>query len=109
MKKVSVLIATIFIMFVLSSCSHRIGKLVVVSTKNIDSKIDYVLVKRDVTGKAKSKKQDALEIAIDRAVKQDPNGDFLKDCIVKVSWTGKKIIVTGDVWGHPVTNLPTNK
>ena len=89
------------IMFSLTSCYNRIGKLIIVSTRNMDSKTDYVLLSKDVKGKAKTKKTEALEIAIDKAVKQFPTGEFMKNTTIEVSSSGKKIRVVGDVWGTP--------
>jgi uncharacterized protein YxeA len=83
----------------LSSCYNRIGQLTMISTRNVDSKTDYVLISKEVKGKAKTKKRDALEIAVDRAVKQFPNGEFMKNVVVEVNNSGRKIRVRGDVWG----------
>ena len=100
MKK-NIIIPTIMLLSVasLQSCYHRIGKLVVVSTRNMDSKTDYILLEKDVTGKAKTKNQEALEGAIDKAVKKHPTGEFMKNVIIEVNASGKKIRVKGDVWG----------
>ena len=94
----------------LSSCFNRIGKLTMVSTRNVDSKMgDYRLLQKDVVGKAKTKKDDALEIAIDNAVKQEPQGEFMKNVIVSVSSSGKKIKVQGDVWGYETVDKNVTK
>jgi uncharacterized protein YxeA len=87
----------------LTSCYTRIGRLTVASTRNIGNHTDYVLIAKDVTGKAKTKKQDALEIAIDKAVKDYPTGEFMENVIVSVSHSGRKIRVHGDVWGTAPT------
>jgi len=84
----------------LSSCYSRIGKMTVISTRNMDSKNDYVLLAKDVKGKAKTKKHEALEAAVDNAVKKFATGECMKNCIVEVSKSGNKIKVTGDVWGY---------
>jgi hypothetical protein len=95
-------IVFIFLLSVsLSSCFNRIGKLVIVSTRNMDSHVDYVLLSKEVKGTAKVKNDDALETAIDRAVKQFPTGEFMKNVVIEVSGNGKKIRVIGDVWGEP--------
>lgn len=69
-----------------------------VSTRNVDSKTKYVLIQKDVNGKAKKEKE-LLEAAIDNAVKQFPTGEFMKNVVIEVSNNGKKIRVIGDVWG----------
>lgn len=86
----------------LTSCYSRIGQLTIISTRNIESKADYILIQKEVEGKAKTKNSEALEIAIDNAVKKYPTGEFMKNVVVEVSKNGKKIKVTGDVWGYPV-------
>ncbi len=98
MKKTIVIFASLFF---LTSCYSRIGKLTIISTRNIETKSDYVLLQKDVTGKAKTKKSEALEIAIDEAVKKFPKGEFMKNVIIEVSKNGRKIKVVGDVWGTP--------
>ena len=80
----------------------RLGKLTMISTRNVDSKTDYVLLEKDVVGKAKVKKHEALEAAVDKAVKKYPTGEFMKNVIVEASSSGKKVRVTGDVWGTPI-------
>jgi hypothetical protein len=91
----------------LTSCWSRIGKLTVISTRNMDSKGEYVLLAKDVKGKAKTKKQDALEVSVDKAVKQYPTGEFMKNCVIEVNKSGTKIKVSGDVWGFAIA--PTAK
>ncbi len=81
----------------LSSCYKRIGDLTMVSSRNIDSKTDYKLIQKYVTGKASSKKGDALETAIDNSVKRIPDGEFLKNVKIYVKNNGRKIKVEGDV------------
>jgi hypothetical protein len=100
MKKISfILLAGIAILS--SGCFNRIGKLMMVSTRNVDSDMsDYVLLSKEIKGVAKTKKEDALEVAIDNAVKKLPTGEFMKNAIFYVSSTGKRIKVVGDIWGY---------
>jgi hypothetical protein len=77
--------------FVISSCAKRLGDLTMISTRNVDSKTEYVELKRYVKGKGKD-----LETAIEKAVKEVPGGEFMKN--VTVFYSGK-IKVEGDVWG----------
>lgn len=103
MKKVS-LVAMVLLASLLTGCYNRIGRLTVVSTRNMDSKGEYVLLKKDVRAKAKTKKDNCIEMAIDKAVKDYPTGEFMKNVVIEVSNSGKKIRVTGDVWGYaPLT------
>ena len=97
MKKTLVILSSLL----LASCYQRIGKLTIISTRNIETSTQYVLIAKDVTAKAKTKKNQALEIAIDKAVKQFPKGEFMKNTILEVSKSGRKIKVIGDVWGTP--------
>ena len=87
------------ILILMTGCVyHRIGDLTMISNRNIDSSKEYVLIQRNVEGKAKMKKGDALERAIDVAT-EDYNGEYLMNVKVYVKNNGKKIKVIGDVWG----------
>ena len=89
---------TIGVLAILSSCGYqRIGDLTMISNRNIDSSEDYVLIQRNAEGKAKMKKDDALELAIDNAT-EAYNGEYLMNVKVHVKNNGKKIKVEGDVW-----------
>ena len=100
MKKI-VPVMAIMIATSLTSCYNRIGKLIIISTRNMDSHTDYVLLEKEVKGVGKKKKGEALEIAVDKAVKKFSTGEFMKNVIVQVSANGKKVRVIGDVWGTP--------
>ena len=102
--KSRILFIAIFAMICMTttSCYNRLGQLTMISTRNVDSKTDYVLVSKDVIGKAKVKNKQALQAAVDNAVKQFPTGEFMKNVVVEVKTSGKKVRVTGDVWGTPV-------
>ena len=108
MKKTILIASILFSSLMLTSCWSRMGRLNIVSTRNMDSKTDYVLLSKDVRGKAKSKKQDPIEIAIDKAVKQYPTGEFMKNVVIEVNASGKKIRVVGDVWGYAPTTAPSS-
>lgn len=96
MKKIILFISIIIL---LSSCWHKIGTLTVCSTRNFESKAEYVLIKKDVIGKAKVKGSDVIESAIDDAVNSEKDGEFLKNVRIYLKNNGRKIKVTGDVWG----------
>lgn len=100
-KYTQALCAALLLSILTTGCYNRIGRLTMISTRNIESKTEYVLLEKDVTGKAKAKKKDAIELAIDRAVKKHPTGEFMKNVIIEVSNSGKKIRVRGDIWGTP--------
>jgi len=103
MKKIVLVSA---IAFSLTSCWSRIGKLVIVSNRNMESDgSKYVLLAKDVKGKAKSKKYDVIGMAVDNAVKQYPTGEFMKNISIEVNGSGKKIRVNGDVWGTPAPTI----
>lgn len=97
--------SVIFLPFLLASCKYtRIGDLTIVSTRNIDMKADYVELRRYVTVKVKIKDNQAMEQAIDEAVREVPGGEFMKNAKVYVRGS-KKIKVEGDVWGVAGQNL----
>jgi hypothetical protein len=82
----------------------ELGDLNMVSTRNIDSKGDYTLLRNYMGGTKKELKKSKatdLEQAINAVVKQTPGGEFLKN--VKVYQVRKfksaYYAVEGDVWG----------
>jgi len=111
MKQIYKLIALTVIATFLCSCAsyQRIGNLTMISTRNIDSKTEYKLIQKDVEGKAKMKHGDALQQAIDEAVKQFPEGEFLKNVYVYVKSNGRWVKVNGDVWGIPSVEKSVTK
>lgn len=104
---------TIFIaisVIALSSCSTviELGRLNMVSTRNVESNANYVLIKNYAGGdKAQIKKAlkktkaTTLDAAVDETVRNVAGGEFLKN--VKVYGVKKKevmyLLVEGDVWG----------
>jgi hypothetical protein len=93
------------ILLFMTSCAYqRIGDLTMISNRNVDSGKDYVLIQRNAEGKAKMKKDDALERAIDAAT-EEYNGEYLMNVKVYVKSNGKKIKVEGDVWGLKSTQV----
>jgi hypothetical protein len=104
MKKATMVLA---IAAMLTSCmsSKQIGKLNMISNRNVDSKMDYVLIKNYVGGSKKELKRykgKTIEEAIDKVVKATPGGEFLKNVKLYVI-DSKYYAVEGDVWGYPVT------
>jgi hypothetical protein len=98
MKK-TLVIGSLLASFFFSSCAYRrIGDLTMVATRNVDSKTDYVELRRSVQATYKLRKRDALEAVIDRAVKEVPGGEFIKNAIISIKGD-RKVKVEGDVWG----------
>lgn len=89
----------------MTSCAYqRIGDLTMISNRNVDSGEEYVLIQRSAEGKAKMKKDDALERAVDVAT-EEYKGEYLMNVKVYVKNNGKKIKVEGDVWGLKSTQV----
>jgi hypothetical protein len=101
--KVKSLSFLLVLCFALTSCMKvkQIGKINMISNRNVDSKTDYVLLKNYMGGSKKQLrklKALTLEDAIDKVVRNTPGGEFLKN--VKVySLNGKYYAVEGDIWG----------
>ena len=88
------------------SCTSykEIGRLNMVSERNIDSKGEYILLRSYMGGakneikESRKNKVYSIDDALNRTVKATPGGEFLKN--VKVFLVdGKYIAVEGDVWG----------
>jgi hypothetical protein len=117
MKKISTTILAIFILFAITSCSHRLGNLTMISTRNIETSKDYKELKRTVVGKDKSLQKLLLlfgpfgspdmELALNKVVNTVPGGEFMKNVIVteRYNWyllfSIRVLIIEGDVWGIP--------
>ena len=88
---------------ILSSCYTRVGELTIGSTRNIDSKENYVLIKKYCKGKGYSKNGTSMDEAINRCIKNCPDslgsGEYLKNVSVYIRSNGKRCKVIGDVWG----------
>lgn len=89
----------IIILFIVCSCSTRIATLTTVSTRNIDSKTEYIEL-----GKYKSASAATIEKAVDDCIRKE-RGEFLRNVrIYRRSGIVRPIIfgrykVVGDVWG----------
>lgn len=86
----------------------ELGKLNMISNRNVESKADYVLLKnyaggdmREIKKALKKTKAVTLDQAVDETVRNVAGGEFLKN--VKVYGVKKKdkmyLFVEGDVWG----------
>lgn len=83
----------------LSSCSNRLGDLSILSNRNFDSSQKHELLQRGVYVKVKTKKDDVLERAVDKATESVPGGEYLQNATLWVSPSGKKLKIKADVWG----------
>lgn len=84
-----------------TSCSNRLGDLNILSNRNFDSSQKYELLQRDVQVKIKTKKNDAIERAVDKATSSVEGGEYLANAVIWVSPSGKKLKIKADVWGIP--------
>lgn len=87
----------------LASCMSvkQVGKLNMISNRNVESKVEYELVKSYSGGSKKELKKSkaiTIEDAIDNTVRAVPGGEFLKNVKVYLV-NGKYFAVEGDVWG----------
>jgi hypothetical protein len=107
--KLTILTSVIIILF---SCStvEEIGKLNMISNRNIESKADYVLLKNYAGGNAKEIKKalkktkaESIDQAVNETVRNVAGGEFLKNVkvyTVKLKWKNVSyFFVEGDVWG----------
>ncbi|MFM2284802.1 MAG: hypothetical protein RLZZ543_299 [Bacteroidota bacterium] len=96
--------------FTLTSCAKVVdlGKLNMISDRNIDSKTEYVLIKnyaggsdKEIRKALKKTKATTIDAAVDETVRNVPGGEYLKN--VKLYGVMKKkkmyLLVEGDVWG----------
>jgi hypothetical protein len=104
MKKV--LLASCLLSITISSCVSvkQVGKLNMISNRNVDTKLNYELMASYSGGSKKElKKSRALTVedAIDKTVKKIPGGEFLMNAKMYTVKRLKKIYfaVEGDVWG----------
>lgn len=94
---------TLITLALLSACTSvkQIGKLNMISTRNVDSKMEYALVSSYAGGSKKELKKSrakTIEDAIDQTVRSVPGGEFLKNVKVYIV-NSQYFAVEGDVWG----------
>jgi hypothetical protein len=105
MSKFTLIILLASIISVQSCTSvKQIGDINMVSSRNIENNMNYVLLRSYMGGdKKETKRSVKLEIttlqdAVNKVVKETPGGEFLKN--VKIYLVdGQYISVEGDVWG----------
>jgi len=83
----------------LGGCSYtNVGSLTMASTRNVDASKTYVLLARNVEAKV-NEDANALQAAIDQAVASRPGGEYMMNVAISVNGDGKRVKITGDVWG----------
>ncbi len=100
------LILFLVCVLLINSCTSvkQIGDINMISSRNVEKTMDYVLLRSYMGGNHKeikdSKKLEisSLENAINKVVKETPGGEFLKNVKIYLI-NGKYIAVEGDVWG----------
>lgn len=91
----------IFAALSMASCSswQKIGKLTTASTRMESDTLAYILIDRNVEGIAPMIDSDALEQAMNVAVRKYPNGEYMKNVEIWVMDNGEFVKVLGEVWG----------
>ena len=104
MKKI--VLTSITLITILTSCTSikHIGKLNMISNRNIDSNGDYIVLSTYAGGSSKELRKSralTLEDAVDKTVRKVPGGDYLMNAKIYIVKHGKKIYLAceGDVWG----------
>lgn len=89
--------------FLFSACAwHNVGNLTIASTHNVEKdRSQYELLARDIEVRVKAK-NNALQVAMDRAVASRPGGEYMMNVMVYMKESNtKKVKITGDVYGTP--------
>lgn len=85
-------------LFSCGSSAVLIGTVNVISHRNIDSRQNYVLLKRYAGGEGlRHNKAATIEAALDNVIKSTPGGEYLMNA--KLYRVGTLYSVEGDVWG----------
>jgi len=97
------LLASLFLVFAISSCTSvkQIGKVNMISNRNIDTKLDYKVISTYSGGsdkELKKSKAKTIEDAIDQTVRKIPGGEFLMNTKLYLI-DGQYFAIEGDVWG----------
>jgi hypothetical protein len=94
------------LLFIICSCSSvkQIGKVNMISTRNVDQSIKYQVLTTYSGGskrELKKTRSKSIEDAIDATVKKVPGGEFLMNCKI-YTVNSIYVAVEGDVWGNPI-------
>lgn len=99
------LLFALVLIFAITSCSvvsvKQIGKVNMISNRNIDQKLDYVAISTYSGGskrELKKTKAESVEDAISQTVRKIPGGEFLMNAKIYIV-DGKYVAIEGDVWG----------
>jgi hypothetical protein len=93
----------LLIAIIFSSCTavKEIGKINMISTRNVDPKLDYKSLNSYAGGsehELKKSKAKNIQEAVDETVKKIPGGEFLMNAKIYLI-SEKYFAVEGDVWG----------
>jgi len=96
------LLLIIAIALTVGACSSikMVGDINMISSRNVDSKTDYVLIKTgtdDSKSNFRKNKSATIDQAVNNTVINVPGGEFLKNA--KLYTDGKDWAIVGDVWG----------
>ncbi len=97
-------VIALLILATVCSCTSvkQIGKVNMISNRNIDSGLDYDVISTYAGGSNKDLKRSkalTIEDAIDETVRNVPGGEFLMNAQIYIV-NGKYMAVEGDVWGR---------
>lgn len=101
MKKLLFALAIFIISFNSCTSVKEIGKLNMVSNRNVDPDLKYKLITTYSGGSEKELKKSkfiSIEQAIDNTIKKTPGGEFLMNAKIYLV-DNKYIAVEGDIWG----------
>ena len=99
--KSAAIFAGISLTFASCMSVKQIGDLTMISTRNVDTKTDYVLLRNYMGGTKKELKRSKsidLKEAVNNVVKQTPGGEFIKNAKVYII-NSKYFAIEGDIWG----------
>ncbi len=96
-------VSIVSLLLTLSACTSvkLVGKVNMVSDRNIESKNEYVLLKNYMGASNKELKKSrstSVEDAIDQTVRNTAGGEFLKNAKIYLV-NGSYFAIEGDVWG----------
>lgn len=87
---------------------QRIGQFTMISTRNVDTSKEYVLIEKDVEATINNSKDDALQDCIDKAVAKIPDGEYMMNVKISMLTDGSKLKVVGDVYGVKTVKVDIN-
>lgn len=104
MKNVIFVILLSIILFFSCSSMKQIGDINMVSSRNIETNMNYVLLRSYMGGTKQEMRSNkhyeirTVQDAINKVVKETPGGEFLKNVKIYLI-NGEYFLVEGDVWG----------